>query len=218
MNIRMEDEQIKVGGVLLPGVYESMEITGDVRTDEEELKGGKKVVNHSYNPTSIRLNMKLLNDEDGTAEDKLAKIHKVFRSSAAQKKPQTYTFVSGHAKARNVGTVMLIRLRSQDSNMNDMIDVSLEFQATEATTVSVQKVKAGSGSGQQYTVKKGDTLSALARKYGTTVDAIAKANNISNVNLIFVGQKLTIPAASSSAKKATASSAAVDDATPPKVR
>ncbi|PZM64871.1 hypothetical protein DOE73_14970 [Paenibacillus dendritiformis] len=113
---------------------------------------------------------------------------------------------------------MLIRLRSQDSNMNDMIDVSLEFQATEATTVSVQKVKAGSGSGQQYTVKKGDTLSALARKYGTTVDAIAKANNISNVNLIFVGQKLTIPAASSSAKKATASSAAVDDATPPKVR
>lgn len=44
-----------------------------------------------------------------------------------------------------------------------------------------------------YTVKKGDTLSAIAKKYGTTVNALASANNIKNVNLIKVGQKLTIP-------------------------
>lgn len=43
-----------------------------------------------------------------------------------------------------------------------------------------------------YTVKKGDTLSAIAKRYGTTVKAIAAENNISNVNLIKVGQKLTI--------------------------
>ncbi len=43
-----------------------------------------------------------------------------------------------------------------------------------------------------YTVKKGDTLSAIAKRYGTTVKAIAAENNISNVNLIKVGQKLKI--------------------------
>lgn len=43
-----------------------------------------------------------------------------------------------------------------------------------------------------YTVKAGDTLSGIAAKYGTTVNAIAKKNNIKNVNLIYVGQKLTI--------------------------
>lgn len=43
-----------------------------------------------------------------------------------------------------------------------------------------------------YTVKSGDTLSAIAGKYGTTVSAIAKLNNIKNVNLIKVGQKLKI--------------------------
>lgn len=43
-----------------------------------------------------------------------------------------------------------------------------------------------------YTVKKGDTLSAIARKYGTTVKAIAAENKISNVNMIRVGQKLKI--------------------------
>ena len=43
-----------------------------------------------------------------------------------------------------------------------------------------------------YTVKRGDTLSAIAKKYGTTVKAIAAENGIKNVNLIYVGQNLKI--------------------------
>jgi LysM repeat protein len=44
-----------------------------------------------------------------------------------------------------------------------------------------------------YTVKPGDTLTAIAAKFGTTVAAIAAANNIANPNLISVGQVLVIP-------------------------
>lgn len=44
-----------------------------------------------------------------------------------------------------------------------------------------------------YTVKSGDTLHKIATKYKVTVAALAKANKIKNVNLIRVGQKLTIP-------------------------
>lgn len=43
-----------------------------------------------------------------------------------------------------------------------------------------------------YIVKAGDTLWAIAQKYGTTVNAIASKNNIKNVNLIYPGQKLII--------------------------
>lgn len=43
-----------------------------------------------------------------------------------------------------------------------------------------------------YTVVRGDTLSAIAKRYNTTVSALAKLNNIKNVNLIYVGQKLII--------------------------
>ena len=43
-----------------------------------------------------------------------------------------------------------------------------------------------------YTVKKGDTLSSIAKEYGTTYQEIAKANNISDPNKINVGQTLTI--------------------------
>lgn len=43
-----------------------------------------------------------------------------------------------------------------------------------------------------YTVKKGDTLSEIAKKYGTTWQKIAADNNIQNPNVIYVGQKLVI--------------------------
>lgn len=43
-----------------------------------------------------------------------------------------------------------------------------------------------------HTIKKGDTLSGLARKYGTTVAAIQKVNNIRGTNIV-LGKKLTIP-------------------------
>lgn len=43
-----------------------------------------------------------------------------------------------------------------------------------------------------YTVKKGDTLSSIAKKHGTTWQEIAKENNLANPNLLKVGQKLKI--------------------------
>ena len=43
-----------------------------------------------------------------------------------------------------------------------------------------------------HTVVRGDTLSGIAKKYGTTVNYLAKLNGIKNVNLIYVGQVLKI--------------------------
>lgn len=48
----------------------------------------------------------------------------------------------------------------------------------------------------QYVVQPGDTLSNIAQRFGTTVEAIVRANNITNPNLIYVGQVLTIPTGS----------------------
>jgi len=49
---------------------------------------------------------------------------------------------------------------------------------------------------QNYTIQKGDTLSALANKYGTTVQSLLSANpNITNPNLIYAGSVLRIPTA-----------------------
>lgn len=52
-----------------------------------------------------------------------------------------------------------------------------------------------------YIVKSGDTLSGIAAKYGTTYQKLAAYNNISNPNLIVVGQKILIPGKASEPAK-----------------
>ncbi|MDY4996778.1 MAG: GH25 family lysozyme [Bacilli bacterium] len=44
----------------------------------------------------------------------------------------------------------------------------------------------------EYKVKKGDTLSKIAKENNTTVEKLVKINNIKNPNLIYVGQKIRI--------------------------
>ena len=43
-----------------------------------------------------------------------------------------------------------------------------------------------------YTVKRGDTLSLIAKHYDTSVTALVKMNGIANANRIFVGQKIRV--------------------------
>jgi LysM repeat protein len=57
--------------------------------------------------------------------------------------------------------------------------------------------------GGVYVVQRGDTLARIAATYHTTAQAIAQANGISNINLIYVGQRLTIPGASAAAPNQT---------------
>ena len=45
---------------------------------------------------------------------------------------------------------------------------------------------------EYYTVKKGDNLTKIAKKYNTTVDELVKLNNLDNPNLIYPGQKLRV--------------------------
>ena len=47
---------------------------------------------------------------------------------------------------------------------------------------------------RKHTVKRGETLSVIAKKYGVTVDAIVKANKIKDKNVIQTGSVFVIPA------------------------
>ncbi|OTO53602.1 LysM peptidoglycan-binding domain-containing protein [Enterococcus faecium] len=67
---------------------------------------------------------------------------------------------------------------------------------------------------EAYTVQSGDTLSAISQKYvgdNSLVNAIAESNSISDINLIYSGQQLTIPT-EGSAQAAAEPQAAVQEA------
>jgi len=59
-------------------------------------------------------------------------------------------------------------------------------------TLTIPDDSSGTTTTSTYTVQSGDTLYAIANKFGTTVAALTAANNIDNPNLIQVGQVLVI--------------------------
>ena len=53
----------------------------------------------------------------------------------------------------------------------------------------------GEGGALLYTVQAGDTLFSIAQRFGVSLDDVIEANNISNPDVIFEGETLTIPPA-----------------------
>lgn len=65
---------------------------------------------------------------------------------------------------------------------------------TETASTPAQPKPSTSGTSETvYTVVRGDTLSGIAAKYGTTYQKLAQYNGITNPNIISVGQKIRIP-------------------------
>ncbi|MGE3855975.1 MAG: LysM peptidoglycan-binding domain-containing protein [Dehalococcoidia bacterium] len=60
-----------------------------------------------------------------------------------------------------------------------------------------------------YTVQPGDTLAAIAQRFGTSVAVLAQSNRIANPDVIEVGQEITIPGASSGGGEPQGGGAAV---------
>ena len=115
---------------------------------------------------------------------------------------QTYTVKSGDtlsAIAEDYGTTADAIAKLNSIKNPDLISVGqvLNIRGNSKETVTT------------YTIKSGDTLSEIAQRHGTTVNAIASANGISNPNLISVGQTLKINGTAKSTpapKKTTTSS------------
>jgi len=70
---------------------------------------------------------------------------------------------------------------------------SLKTTTPSDTVVAQKKNPTPSNSPKIHTVKKGDTMSSIARKYGLTAKQLADYNKITNINAIQIGQKLKIP-------------------------
>ncbi|OIK95934.1 peptidoglycan-binding protein [Oenococcus oeni] len=75
-----------------------------------------------------------------------------------------------------------------------------------STPTSSTSSSSTSSSSKSYTVASGDTLTSIAKAYGTTVSAIATANNISNPDYIYVGEVLTIGSSTSTSTSTPTSS------------
>ncbi len=94
------------------------------------------------------------------------------------------------------------RIRSVDVNREsdrDDLLARLKIVVEEVTAENrglredIEALKGAVSAGFAHTVERGETLATIAGRYGVTVEEIAAANDISNPNLISVGQELFIP-------------------------
>lgn len=82
------------------------------------------------------------------------------------------------------------QIRALDAARERDKQIILDTLAKELAALSASRPAAG---GIEHVVARGETLSAIAAKYGVTTEAIVRANNLNNPHAIQVGQKLIIP-------------------------
>lgn len=127
--------------------------------------------------------------------------------------------------ARKYGTTVsaIISANSLSSSATIRIGQNLTIPgsstASNASTTSTASSNSGAsntGAGVTHTVRSGDTVWALARKYGTSVSAISKANGLGTSAMIRIGQKLDIPGGSEvgSSTATTVSNTVADTSSP----
>lgn len=108
------------------------------------------------------------------------------------------------ALARRYGTTVAA-IRKANGLRSSVIYVGQRLHIPGAAT-SVPDSTAG-GSAQTYTVRRGDTLASIARRYGTTVERLAALNSIRDTSLIRVGQRLVVQGSAPQSAQPAASGA-----------
>lgn len=133
-------------------------------------------------------------------------------SSTATTTAGTYTVKAGDTlsaiASRYSTSSSTLALLNSLSNPNliyvgQVLKVSSNASTSSSTSSSANSTVTTAAS---YTVKAGDTLSAIAAKYGTTYQALASTNSISNPNDIYVGQVIKVSATATAASSQAASS------------
>jgi LysM repeat protein len=86
-----------------------------------------------------------------------------------------------------------------DDDMDDEIDPPATPSPTAAPTPTPtpepEPEAEAEAEGQTYVVESGDTLSGIAQRFGTTVDAIVEASGLEDPDRLSIGDELTIPPA-----------------------
>jgi hypothetical protein len=117
---------VKLGGLVLPGVFQSMQIRGELRVDEGRVRGrsGTSKRPMGFDDVEATLTLRCCSDDDTSADAKAGQIVKMFRQQDRQAKPYTYDIT--HARlndAWGVRTMMIRSCQDEETNEVDTVDV-----------------------------------------------------------------------------------------------
>ena len=107
-------------------------------------------------------------------------------------KPKKHTIAAGDT-FESVAIQYGITVRELVSANPQLLKTGDQLTIPGAVAIPNENENGSPSTPRTHSVKPGENLTAIAIKYGTTVAAIASANNITNINNVSVGQALIIP-------------------------
>lgn len=162
--IYFDDNSIKVGGVILPGLYKSIEIKHDAKVEEQEVEGSDSKPKQAtgYEDAKINIEIILEDSPSKTKEEKLIDIQNMFKKSG-QSKPEVHEIVSTMTSLRNISRIIFKNLTSKEQNTKGYLTVTLEFW--EYAPVSIKVSKKSSKSKSKSSKDSSSSSSGLSSSY-----------------------------------------------------
>ncbi len=163
--IYVDESTIKIGGVILPGLFKSIEIKGDALIEEQEVEGRSTKPKQATGYEDAKVNLELVL-HDGPVLTKLQKlemIQNLFKKQG-QAKPTVYEIVNEHTAARGITKVLFKNLTTKEQSKKDELSVTIEFWEYIAMTITATK-STGSTSTAQTTSAATSNLTTEYQSY-----------------------------------------------------
>ena len=168
--IFVEDRLVKVGGVVLPGLLKSIEVTETAKVDEQEVEGSAVKPKQATGYEDARVNIELILDDTtaATKYQRLEAIRTAFRKPG-QKVPQPIPIVCEDTAAHGIEKVIFKNMRHKRENKKDQLSVTLEFWEFIPQTIKTKKggggSKSSSASNKKASKLASEELSADYKNY-----------------------------------------------------
>lgn len=154
--IYVEDELIKLNGVVLPGLVKSIEVIETAKVDEQEVEGSATKPKQATGYEDAKVNIELIIDDtpSQTKYQRYATLRAIFRSPG-QSVPQPIPIISEDTAAHGVEKVIFKKLSHKGENKRGQLTATLELWEYIPQTITAKSGSGSSGSGSSGSGKSG---------------------------------------------------------------
>lgn len=145
--IYFDDDHVKVGGIILPGIIKSLEVKHSAKVEEIEVEGSDSKPKQATGYEDAKINIELLleDSENKTKEEKLTTIQNLFKKQG-QALPDVHEIVTTLTSLRNVTNVIFKDLSSKEQNNKSYLSVSIELWEYIPISIAASKSSASKSS------------------------------------------------------------------------
>lgn len=155
--IYVEDQLVKVNGVVLPGLVKSIEVKESAKIDEQEVEGSATKPKQATGYEDAKITVELILDDTPTRTkyQALETVRAIFRKPG-QTVPQPIPIVSEDTAKHGIDKVLFKGFSHKVEAKKEQITVSLEFWEYIPQTIKASKASSSGG---------GTTSSGLSEEY-----------------------------------------------------